>query len=93
MAVNGGLIYALYWNRAGAPEDRHRTLDIYDLKADTSVGTKNRHPTSADAVGAEQRAIRVIRVVIRSYPANRARKLARRRPGGQQPAARPSPFR
>jgi hypothetical protein len=40
MAVSGGLIYALYWNRAGPPEDRRRTLDIYDLRAGTYVGSR-----------------------------------------------------
>lgn len=40
MAVSDGLIYALYWNRAGPPEDRQRTLDIYDLEAGTYVGSR-----------------------------------------------------
>jgi len=40
MAVSGGLIYALYWNRAGPSEDRRRTLDIYDLHAGTYVGSR-----------------------------------------------------
>ena len=40
MAVSGGLIYALYWNRAGPSEDRRRTLDVYDLHAGTYVGSR-----------------------------------------------------
>lgn len=40
LAVSGGLIYALYWNRDGAAEDRQRTLDIYDLARGAYVGSR-----------------------------------------------------
>lgn len=40
MAVTGGLIYALYWNRSGPAEDRRRTLDIYDLRSGAYVGSR-----------------------------------------------------
>lgn len=40
MAVDGGLIYALYWNGQGSADDRHRTLDIYDLSRATYLGSR-----------------------------------------------------
>ncbi len=40
MAVDGGLIYALYWNVAGPVEDRRRTVDIYGVKSGAYDGSR-----------------------------------------------------
>lgn len=40
MAVDGGLIYDLYWNAQGVADDRHRTLDIYEMAKGSYVGSR-----------------------------------------------------
>jgi outer membrane protein assembly factor BamB len=40
MAVDGGLIYDLYWNAQGAADDHHRTVDMYDMAKGSYVGSR-----------------------------------------------------
>ncbi|HXE61509.1 MAG TPA: hypothetical protein VN607_12420, partial [Gemmatimonadaceae bacterium] len=48
-AVDSGLIYALYWNTRGAPDDRSRTLDMYRLASGAYLGSR-RLPLPSTAI-------------------------------------------
>lgn len=49
LAVDSGLIYALYWNTRGAPDDRSRTLDMYRLASGAYLGSR-RLPLPSTAI-------------------------------------------
>ena len=51
LAIDSGIIYALYWNSRGAPGDRGRTLDTYRVSTGAYEGSRRLPlPSSAIAV-------------------------------------------
>lgn len=51
LAVDSGVIYALYWNHRGAPDDRGRTLDTYRTSTGAYLGSRRLPlPSSAIAI-------------------------------------------
>lgn len=49
LAVDAGVVYALYWNDRGTPDDRVRTLDMYRLSSGAYLGSR-RLPLPSTAI-------------------------------------------
>lgn len=55
LAAVAGVVYVLYWNEGGTPDDHERTLDMYRLSSGTYVGSRRLPlPSTAIAVSGDE---------------------------------------